>query len=499
MEEWRNVVSRDLQDGLRYLRRIRAEDPNERQTVDYVVNNYAKYVRGTILQHSVAQEDGWRQFAHNLSTIEGLGRKLLAGFTHGIEHFGKQEDSAVCDMMGVLIELAGAWTESSASSASRTTVAMSSLSSLVAMSSALGLPHRFSRPEAPDLASLPEELSEASADEDPGVCEVGKGVHFNVKNCCPKGHLLLPRFGGVRACDGCGHDPIHSWELFFSCLSCGYGTEYDLCAACHVVPDGFFEAYVEEKRGHLHTLEHTVGPKHAATLRVRGNLALALQQQGKLEAALVLQQHNLEVASGIYEPDHEDAMAARLDVALTLRRCYRFEESARLKRLDLEILEHARGPGKCTVARRSLSLTFCLMGQLAEAERLARLSLAIVEGPTFVNSFQISFIVAYRVELAMILCLQGHFKEAETLQKQALEDSINMDKRSLEYTIWVRSISLAICYQLGHLEAAEWLLLRSLEVLDRIYGTESEDTTAQMLKQILHEPWPFVFLQCASI
>lgn len=351
---WRGKVLGYLKSGMTDLKNC--PEGQEEQAVKYVVM-YAKEVRTAIDQRLGQQRDDMalQQIDLELRRIEGDFQKFVFGFARAIDQFAEQEEGAVYEMMGRLIQLADGWTAS-------TTTSVTITSAATALNGAAS--------QLNAMLKEPVDLGGGGGFE-AQVPKNSEGPSSEASCFCPRGHLLLPIDGLVRFCDGCGRGRIPPCEQIYACSSC----DHDLCMTCCTVPDGYFKRYVSEQRHRLPALECSHGPEDVATCEVRGNLALALGYLGQLEEAATLQKRNLEATESGFGFDHDLTVAARRALGRTFfnQACH-LEEAVKLERLNVEILNRTRGPNHSDTLRAhgDLSVTLIRLGQVDEFKAMQR-------------------------------------------------------------------------------------------------------------------------------
>jgi len=206
-----------------------------------------------------------------------------------------------------------------------------------------------------------------------------------------------------------------------------------------------------------------------AVSKLQNNLALLLQDQGKLSEAEPLYREALEESQRSFGDTHPDTLISINNLAMLLQDQGTLDEAEPLLRKALEVKRRTLGDTdpKTLTSINNLGMLFKDQGKLDEAEPLLREAL---EGRRGRLGHTHPDTLTSNKNLASLLEAQGKLSEAEPLFREALEVS----RRTLGDTHpdTLRSISnLAFLLQdQGAMREAESLMREALEVRRRVLG-----------------------------
>jgi serine/threonine protein kinase len=245
-------------------------------------------------------------------------------------------------------------------------------------------------------------------------------------------------------------------------------------------------------RQNLQMRQRVQGPEHHDTLGAVNNLANLLQAQGKLAAAEPLLRQNLEAFQRVRGPDHPDTLNAVNSLAYLLQQQGKLAEAEPLFRQNVEARRRVHGPDhpRTLTAVNNLATLLTQRGKLSEAEPLFRQNLEArrrVQGPDHhetrgaVNN------------LAALLRQQGKLSEAESLLRQNLKAFEKARGHDHLETLTARNNVVVILQSQGKLSEAEPLARQNLEALRRIRGAEHSETLIAVnnLAFLLQQQWKF--------
>jgi tetratricopeptide (TPR) repeat protein len=217
--------------------------------------------------------------------------------------------------------------------------------------------------------------------------------------------------------------------------------------------------------------ERLLGPSDWVTLVVRGNLAVAYEQAGRLADARLLHERNLADRERALGPDDPITVAARDSLAYIYSETGQTDKAIPRYERALADRERALGPDhpETLVLRHNLAATYQDASQVDKAIPLLERNLADRErvlGQTNRDTLQ------SRNNLALAYQQVGRIAEAIPLHEQALADRERLLGPDHPDTIESRE-NLATAYQhSAHLEKAVPMLERTLADRQRVLGLE---------------------------
>jgi tetratricopeptide (TPR) repeat protein len=236
------------------------------------------------------------------------------------------------------------------------------------------------------------------------------------------------------------------------------------------------EAEVED-RTVLAERELLVGPDHPDTLASRGNLALVLRDLGRLKEARAEIRAVLAARRRVQGTDHPDTLASRGNLALVLRDLGRLEQAEDEIRAVLAIALRVLGPDhpRTLTSRNNLAVVLRDLGRLNEAVGEIRAVLAarqLVLGPDHPDS------LASRNNLARVLRDLGWLDEAEAEIRAVLAIRLRVLGPDHRSTLASRNNLAGVLHERDRLVEAEAEIRAVLAVMLRVLGPDHPDTLA---------------------
>jgi tetratricopeptide (TPR) repeat protein len=217
--------------------------------------------------------------------------------------------------------------------------------------------------------------------------------------------------------------------------------------------------------------ERLLGPTEWETLVVRGNLAIAYQEAGRLTDALPLHERSLADREGVLGPDHPATISARNNLAHFYSETGYNDKAIALFEYILADRERALGPDdpETLLLRHNLAATYQDALQVDKAIPLLERNVADRErvlGPNDRHTLQ------SRNNLALAYQQVGRMAEAVPLHRHTLADRERLLGLDHPETLESRE-NLALAYQhSGRLEMAIPMLERSLADRERLLGAD---------------------------
>jgi len=221
------------------------------------------------------------------------------------------------------------------------------------------------------------------------------------------------------------------------------------------------------------------GNEHREVAASLNNLAIDLQDQGKLAEAETMQREALAMQRKLLGNEHRDVAGSLNNLAIDLEHQGKLAEAETMQREALAMKRKLLGNEHRDVAGSLNNLATVLQdqGKLAEAETMQREALAMQrkllgnEHPAVADSLN---------NLALVLQYQGKLAEAETMQREALA----MRKKLLgnEHPAVADSLNkLAVVLEhQGKLAEAETMQREALAMRRKLLGNEHPDVAASL-------------------
>ena len=204
-------------------------------------------------------------------------------------------------------------------------------------------------------------------------------------------------------------------------------------------PYGIFESWSTCRLYLPHAeavLRSTVGQSNSSALHARATLLLNtssyLRMQGQYEASQRGAEESMQLFERLYGKEHEDTLTSIANYAYAIHRCGHYQRAADLQRTVLLAREKLLGYGhRATLeSLNGLGSELQFLGLYKEAEEIHRKELnekqRLLERNPGDLGLHADVIIAIG-NVARVLSSQGRYAEAEVLQRQALENSINVN------------------------------------------------------------------------
>ena len=228
----------------------------------------------------------------------------------------------------------------------------------------------------------------------------------------------------------------------------------------------------------LALLIEVLGEEHPATAASYNNVAVSLNDQGRLSEASPFFRKALDIRKLVFGEEHLDTATSYNNVACNLSAQGYFIEAEPLFRTALGIRKRILGEEKSDTAGsyNNVASNLNAQGRLSEAEPLFRKALGIrerilgEEHPDTATSYN---------NVASNLNAQGRLSEAEPLFRKALEirERVLGEEHPLTATSY-NNVATNLNDR-GRLSEAEPLFRKALEISERILGEEHPDTAAR--------------------
>jgi tRNA A-37 threonylcarbamoyl transferase component Bud32 len=221
------------------------------------------------------------------------------------------------------------------------------------------------------------------------------------------------------------------------------------------------------------------GSEALETLAAANDLALLLQDEGKVVEAELLFRQNLEARRRIQGPDHPDTLDLMHNLANLLRDGGKQAEAEPLLRQALEARRRLSGPDHLhtLAAVNGLALLLQDQGKLTEAEILFRQN---VEARRRVQGRDHPDTLTAVNNLIQLLESQGKLAEAEPLCRQNLEGRRRVSGPDHTDTLTAVGLLASLLREQGKQAEALPLLRQNLEARRRVSGPDHPDTLSAM-------------------
>ena len=221
------------------------------------------------------------------------------------------------------------------------------------------------------------------------------------------------------------------------------------------------------------TYRAELGEEHVETAIHLRNLAVVLDDLGRLDEAEAAYRRSQEILEHNLGPDHPHLGQSYLNLAVVLDKRERFDEAEALYRRALDLRRRTVGDRHIQTAQtlQVFANSLTQRGKLDEAEKVEREALEI-----FRSANPAHFEVGKCLNgLGVIAMRRGDFAAAEQWLREAIANYESSLGRDHPFRWWTQgSLSKAVLAR-GRAEEAERLAREVLHELERISGPESED------------------------
>ncbi|NUW44977.1 tetratricopeptide repeat protein [Nonomuraea rhodomycinica] len=243
-----------------------------------------------------------------------------------------------------------------------------------------------------------------------------------------------------------------------------------------------------EHRAVLEMRRRVLGEEHPDTLTSRSNLAGVLRALGRLQESEAEHRAVLEMRRRVLGEEHPDTLTSRNNLALMLRALGRLQESEAEHRAELEVCRRVLGEEhpSTLISRSNLALVLGERGWLEEAEAEFR---AVLEMRRRVLGEEHPSTLTSRNNLAGVLGERGWLEEAEAELRAVLEVCRRVLGEEHPSTLISRSNLAGVLDEQGWLEEAEAEHRAVLEMRRRVLGEEHPSTliSRNNLAGVLHK------------
>ena len=264
--------------------------------------------------------------------------------------------------------------------------------------------------------------------------------------------------------------------------------EQALKTVAYNFPYGFFENWPTCRLFLPHAeavLRSTFVQSNDSALHVRATLLLNtssyLRMQGQYEASKRGAEESMQLFEHMYGREHVDTLSSIANYAYSIRRCGHYQRGADLQREVLVAREKMLGYGhRATLeSLNALGSDLQILGLNKEAEEIHRKELnekqKLLEGNPGDLGLEADAIIALE-NVARVLSSQGRYAEAEVLQRQALERSINVNGYYHPYTFIGRGELAGTVRDQERFAEAETMYEQLLEDRRKTLGQRHHDT-----------------------
>ena len=222
--------------------------------------------------------------------------------------------------------------------------------------------------------------------------------------------------------------------------------------------------------------EKLLGPKAIELATSLDNLSHVLLDRGESEAARVVAERALRVSEANLPPDDPGIVRGLLRLGRVLATTGLVAESEILMRRSVSIREADPGTTGMDLfdALYGLGVTLTLADKFSEAEMVLRraLEIGMREGPHGIRT------ISTRCWLGDLLFEMGRYTEALSYKRDCVAEKERIYDQASPDVAW-NLVSLAGTYwKTGNLEAAQKALMRSISILESIFGPTSTDLAA---------------------
>ena len=217
-----------------------------------------------------------------------------------------------------------------------------------------------------------------------------------------------------------------------------------------------------------------LGPRHAATLTVRNERAMTLQQNGQPDEAAALLREVIAVGEEELDPDSDELATYRVNIGGMLAEVGELDEARPPLEQGIRTFRTVFGPDDPRTVAATSTLAYVLKstGAFDEAEEAYRsviASLAVSYGP---KHPAVSFVTN---NLASLLKERGDYEEADSLYARAVANIREVMGPEHPAVLVLEFNRADLARRRGDLDAAEAAHRAVLEARERILGPEHPD------------------------
>jgi tetratricopeptide (TPR) repeat protein len=219
----------------------------------------------------------------------------------------------------------------------------------------------------------------------------------------------------------------------------------------------------------------TLGLEHADTLRSRMGLAVAMDAQGKYDAAANENREIVMVEERLAGPEDRDTLASRNNLAETLRKQRKYVEAESEYNEIIKLEEKVFGPEHTVTlkSRNNLAIVHSAEGKFGEAEKEYR---NIIQLKEKVLGAEDPETLISRNNLANALFLQRKFAEAESEYRQVVQIEEKVLGSEHPNTVTSRTNLALTLASRGAYAEAEKEYREVISVEEKLLGIEHPDT-----------------------
>lgn len=242
---------------------------------------------------------------------------------------------------------------------------------------------------------------------------------------------------------------------------------------------GRLEEAADLMRRTLETSRSLHGEDSQFALKCMGSLSVILKSQNKLDEAERLLNQAFEIAQRLYGENHVQTIFVLSNMATLRDSQGDLKEAERLYRRVLKGFTDLLGEEhpETLTAEANLATVLSTQSRLEDAEPLLRHNLEVetrIMGPDHAST------LTAKNNLGDLLHQQGKGKEAEVLLRETLDGRLKLLGEEHTHTLITMS-NLSVCLQRqGKTEEAEKLVRRSVEILTRLRGPGHLNTLIAM-------------------
>ena len=261
-----------------------------------------------------------------------------------------------------------------------------------------------------------------------------------------------------------------------------------LKAVANKFPYGYFESWPTCRLYLPHAeavLRSTFGQSNDSALHARATLLLNtsryLRMQGQYEASQRGAEESMQLFERLYGKEHEDTLSSIANYAYSIHKCGHYQRGTDLQRTVLLAREKLLGYGHRATLESLNALGYDLqtLGLYKEAEEIHlkefNEKLRLLERNPEDLDLHADAIIA-QGNIACVLSSQGRYAEAEVWQREALENSINVNGYYHPYTFISQGELAGTVRDQGRFAEAETMYEQLLEDRRKTLGQRHHDT-----------------------